>query len=95
MFRLHVDACLGVLPDSAPAWPGGAAAATVYAHADVCLPAGFLWPAWTADRQPSGEPVPAGAPLCTVLAEADDVGAAEGLVRNRAAEILARAGGVQ
>jgi predicted ATP-grasp superfamily ATP-dependent carboligase len=95
LFRLHVDACFGVLPDVAPTWPGGAAAATVYARADICLPPGFLWPAWTADRQPSGEPVPAGAPLCTVLAEADDVDAAEGLVRNRAAEILARAGGAQ
>jgi uncharacterized protein len=95
LFRLHVDACLGVLPDAAPAWPGGAAAATVYAHADICLPTGFPWPAWTADRQPSGAPVPAGAPFCTVLAEADDVDAAEGLVRHRAAEILARAGGVR
>jgi predicted ATP-grasp superfamily ATP-dependent carboligase len=95
LFRLHVDACLGVLPDAAPAWPGGAAAATVYAHADICLPADFLWPAWTADRQPPGEPVRAGAPFCTVLAEADDVDAAEGLVRNRAAEILARARGLQ
>jgi predicted ATP-grasp superfamily ATP-dependent carboligase len=95
LFRLHVDASLGVLPDVAPAWPGGAAAATVYAHADICLPAGFQWPAWAADRQPSGEPVPAGAPLCTVLAEADDVDAAEGLVRHRAVEILASAGGVR
>jgi predicted ATP-grasp superfamily ATP-dependent carboligase len=95
MFRLHIDACLGVLPDESPAWPGAAAAATVYAQADICLPAGFAWPAWAADRQPPGEPVPRGAPLCTVLAEAADADTAERMVRDRATEILVRAGGVQ
>ncbi len=46
-----------------------------------------------ADRQPPGEPVPGGAPLCTVHAEAGDAATAESLVRDRAAEILARAEG--
>jgi uncharacterized protein len=93
LFRLHVDACLGVLPDRSPSWPGAAAAATVYASSEICLPVDFAWPAWTADRQPSGEPVPRGAPLCTVLADAAVSEAAERLVRNRAAEILARTEG--
>jgi uncharacterized protein len=93
LFRLHLDACLGVLPDTSPTWPGSAAAATVYASADIRLPSGFAWPAWTADRQPAGEAVPGGAPLCTVLAEAADSQIAERLVRDRAAEILARAEG--
>jgi predicted ATP-grasp superfamily ATP-dependent carboligase len=95
MFRLHIDACQGVLPDESPVWPGAAAAATVYARTDIRLPADFPWPAWAADRQPPGEPVPRGAPLCTVLAEAADAGAAERMVRARATEILIRAGGVQ
>jgi predicted ATP-grasp superfamily ATP-dependent carboligase len=95
LFRSHLDACMGVLPDAAFGWPGAAAAATVYAHADICLPVDFAWPVWTADRQPPGEPVPAGAPLCTVLAEATDAEAAEALVRIRTTEILTRAGGVK
>jgi predicted ATP-grasp superfamily ATP-dependent carboligase len=91
LFRLHLEACDGSLPDTAPVWQGAAATATAYARADVCLPANFAWPAWTADRQPSGETVPKGAPLCTVIAEAADLAAAECLVRHRGAEILARA----
>ena len=91
LFRLHLDACHGVLPDKAPIWPSAAAAATVYARRDIRLPTGFAWPAWTADRQPPGEPVPAGAPLCTVLADTADAAGAEHLVRGRAAEILASA----
>jgi predicted ATP-grasp superfamily ATP-dependent carboligase len=95
LFRLHVDACRGVLPDVAPEWAAAAAAATVYARRDIRLPADFVWPAWAADRQPPGEPVPAGAPLCTVLADAADAAGAEQLVRDRAVEVLARAEGVQ
>jgi uncharacterized protein len=95
LFRWHLEACQGSLPDAdaAAVWQGGAAAATVYVRNGVCLPAAFAWPAWTADRQPSGEFVPAGAPLCTVLADAADAAAAEHLVRRRAAEILALAEG--
>jgi uncharacterized protein len=95
LFRLHLDACRGVLPDAAPVWPAAAAVATVYARQDIRLPADFAWPAWTADRQPSGEPVPSGAPLCTVLADAADAAEAEQLVRDRTAEILARAESLQ
>jgi predicted ATP-grasp superfamily ATP-dependent carboligase len=95
LFRLHVEACRGVLPAVAPVWAGAAAAAaTVYARRDIRLPADFVWPAWTADRQPPGEPVPAGAPLCTVLAEPADAAGAEQLVRDRGVEILSRAEGV-
>jgi predicted ATP-grasp superfamily ATP-dependent carboligase len=93
LFRWHLEACQGSLPDAAAVWPGGAAAATVYVRVQVCLPADFAWPGWAADRQPSGEFVPAGAPLCTVLADAADAEAAECLVRRRAAEILALAEG--
>jgi predicted ATP-grasp superfamily ATP-dependent carboligase len=93
LFRWHLDACRGVLPDVAPTWPGAAAAATVYAQAEIRLPPDFVWPAWAADRQPPGQPVPSGAPLCTVLAEAADADTAERLTRDRAAEILARAKG--
>jgi predicted ATP-grasp superfamily ATP-dependent carboligase len=94
LFRLHLDACGGVLPDVTPVWAGAAAAATVYVRRDVLLPEGFVWPDWTADRQVPNELVPAGAPLCSVLADAADAAGAEALVRERADEILARAEGV-
>jgi predicted ATP-grasp superfamily ATP-dependent carboligase len=88
LFRLHVAACRGVLPGAVPAPEGGAAAMTVYARRRLCLPAAFAWPAWTADRQPAGVPVPAGAPLCTALAEAADADGARRLVLWRAETIL-------
>jgi predicted ATP-grasp superfamily ATP-dependent carboligase len=93
LFRMHLDACEGVLPTAMPVWPQAAAAAFVYARADIVLPPVFPWPVWTADRQAPGSVVPKGAPLCTVLAEAADAEAAEDLVRLRAADILAHAEG--
>jgi predicted ATP-grasp superfamily ATP-dependent carboligase len=90
---MHLDACGGVLPDTAPAWPGAAAAAVVYATASIRLPPHFTWPAWAADRQGSGEAVARGAPICTVLSEAEDAASAERLVHLRAADILARVKG--
>jgi hypothetical protein len=82
LFRWHVDACRGVLPDVAPVGPGGSASAIAYAPAPICLRAGFAWPDWAADRQAPDETVPAGAPLCSVLAEAEDAASAERLVRD-------------
>lgn len=91
LFDLHLSACAGVLPDDLPSWPAASAAAIVYAPTKIRLPAGFIWPPWTADRQPQGETVPSGGPLCTVLAEAADAAAAEHLVRERAEQITAMA----
>jgi predicted ATP-grasp superfamily ATP-dependent carboligase len=85
LFARHIAACAGTLPAAAPVWrAAAAAAATVYAGNGVEIAPGFAWPAWAADRQPHGTFVPAGAPLCTVLAEAEDATAAETLVRARA-----------
>jgi predicted ATP-grasp superfamily ATP-dependent carboligase len=95
LFRMHLDACEGILPDSLPVWPQAAAAAFVYAPTDIALPPVFPWPVWAADWQAPGSAVPKGAPLCTVLAEAADAAAAECLVRLRAAEILAHAEGAR
>ncbi|HEY5299541.1 MAG TPA: ATP-grasp domain-containing protein [Acetobacteraceae bacterium] len=87
LFQFHVDACLGILPDRVPTFPPAAAASIVYARRAMHVAAGMVWPDWAADRQPAGI-VHDGAPLCTVLAEADDPGDAERLVRARAAAIL-------
>jgi uncharacterized protein len=88
LFRLHLEACRRRLPERAPHFPGAAAAAIVYARTTIRLPAGFVWPEWTADRQPSDESVSAGAPLCTVIAEGETPCLARRLVCERAAEIL-------
>jgi predicted ATP-grasp superfamily ATP-dependent carboligase len=87
-FHLHVQACRGALPPAAPVYPGASAAAVVYAPDRVVLRDSFVWPAWTADRQPPGRPVAADAPLCTVLAEAETADLARALVAARAAAIL-------
>ena len=92
LFRYHVEACRGRLPDCAPVLAGAQAAAVVYARAGIRLPDGFTWPEWTADRQPPGDAVPAGAPLCTVIAEAADADMARHLAWQRGTEILALAG---
>jgi len=92
LFHQHLDACRGRLPQTAPTFAGAAAACVVYAPTRIRLPAGFVWPDWTADRQPSDEDVPAGAPLCTVLAEGQTACLARRLAGARAAELLAMTG---
>ena len=91
LFRLHVEACRGRMPDRAPAFRGAAAAVVVYAPARLILKPGFLWPDWTADRQDAGKPVESGAPLCTVVARARSTEAARLRVMDRAQSILASA----
>ena len=71
MFALHMNACAGRIPTSAPSLPGAAAAAIVYARAKFEGAPEIAWPAWTADRQRPGTVLPEGAPICTVLARAD------------------------
>ncbi len=92
LFDLHVAASRGALPAVAPDFPGAEAAAVVYADRSISVPAGFVWPEWTADRQPTGRPVATGAPLCTVLAKAADAKAARALVGMRANTISAMTG---
>ena len=87
-FRLHVESCGGALPES-PGFAPAAAAAVVYATRPVVPPQHFPWPDWAADRQPAGQAVGAGAPLCTVLAEAPDAMAARTLLAQRSATLLA------
>ncbi len=91
LFALHVAACEGWLPDRAPIFPDAAAAAVVYAPRTLRVPDAMKWPEWAADRQKPGR-VRAGAPLCTVLAEAADPDAAEKLARARTIEIRSHMG---
>ena len=83
LFALHVDACRGILPEHAPRWCGAAAAAIVYATRPMPLMPQLEWPEWCADRQSVGSRVAAGAPICTVRAQASSAGRARAMVEAR------------
>jgi predicted ATP-grasp superfamily ATP-dependent carboligase len=92
LFALHVDACRGQLPLKVPKFTGAAAARIVYASREVKRVPEFDWPEWTADRQPPGTSVGAGAPLCTVLADAPTAAEARRLVVERGRAVAAALG---
>jgi predicted ATP-grasp superfamily ATP-dependent carboligase len=87
----HVAACRGrkLQPWTPPAT--AAASTLVYARADLApIPAGFVWPDWTADRTPAGVAVHRGQPVCTVFGGGRDAGEARALAERRSASILDR-----
>jgi predicted ATP-grasp superfamily ATP-dependent carboligase len=93
LFALHVAACRdGVLP-AEPVPVGAAGSLIVFADRRLTVPDGYAWPAWSADRSPSGTAIPAGAPICTVLARNGDSAAVEGALRERAAWVHATLAG--
>lgn len=87
LFALHVEACHGRMPPSAPTFADASAARIVYAGRDLPRVPDFSWPDWSADRQPPGTEVRTGAPLCTVLADAATALEARQLVEARGASI--------
>lgn len=90
LFALHVAACRGRLPADAPALVGAAASALVHADRDIAAVPAITWPDWTADRPHAGTRIRAGAPACTVLADAADPDTARTLAIHRATSILRR-----
>ncbi|MBV9741538.1 MAG: ATP-grasp domain-containing protein [Hyphomicrobiales bacterium] len=93
LFALHVDACRGALPERAPRWRGGVAAATVYATCQIPVMPELNWPAWCSDRQSPGTRVEAGAPICTVRAKAHSASRARALAEARIRTVRAMAQG--
>jgi predicted ATP-grasp superfamily ATP-dependent carboligase len=87
LFRLHVETCQGHLPATPPVFTP-AAATLVYAPARRQIGHTVDWPGWVADRPQPGSVLPAGAPVCTVRAEAEDAEAARRLVEHRRTAIL-------
>jgi uncharacterized protein len=85
LFGRHVAACEGHL---VAGWrrPARATAMTVvYADRPLDVPVEASWPGWLADRPAPGAHIAAGAPVCTVMAEASSAAAARALAtaRNR------------
>jgi predicted ATP-grasp superfamily ATP-dependent carboligase len=87
LLRLHLDACAGRLPDAIPL-PSEAQAATVIYAARPVAAALLRRPVWTADWPACEETVPAGAPVCTILAAGADPTAARALLEERRAAFL-------
>jgi predicted ATP-grasp superfamily ATP-dependent carboligase len=90
LWRLHLDGVAGRLPDSSLLLerPYALAASIVYAPAKMRVPGTFLWPDWAADLPAPHTEFAAGAPVCTVFAEAEDIDAARDLTDRRGAKIL-------
>jgi predicted ATP-grasp superfamily ATP-dependent carboligase len=91
LWECHIKAARGELPTLAAASAACARAArVVYADQACHVPAGFIWDSGVADiPAPEGRISP-GAPICTVMAEGPDAGAARALAEERAPMLLAR-----
>ncbi len=90
LFSAHLAAADGRLPEHRSIRPGAAATEILYAGTEIPSVPVLDWPDWAMDRPPAGSRVEAGAPICTVLAEGADAGAARQAVARRAADLRAR-----
>ena len=70
LLALHLRACHGELPQLLPSQHRSRAHAIVYAAENLVVPAGVKWPGWCTDIPARGFFIAAGAPVCSVHAEA-------------------------
>jgi len=88
LWDLHCRAVAGELPVLPPLTLRPRAAAVVYADQPRRVPAALRWRRWTADIPAPLAIFPAGAPVCTVMAQGRDIEAARSLAGRRAGLIL-------
>lgn len=88
LFDAHLVAAGGELPAGAPASGPARAAATVFAPADWTCPDAAAFPAWCTDLPMPGTHCRAGAPICTVHAEATTATTARALVGDRQRQLV-------
>ncbi len=87
----HLHSVRGALPRPPKSRRGAPrAAAILYAEAATKIPAAMRWADWVADVPAPSSVIPAGAPICTILAKAPDAAAAEALVQSRSAALRHR-----
>jgi predicted ATP-grasp superfamily ATP-dependent carboligase len=72
LFRWHVEACAGALPDDELGAGELRGHQVVYAPAPLEVPASLNWPAWVTDRPEPGAFFGAGAPVCSVHADGNN-----------------------
>ena len=93
LFHWHIESCRGRLPDRPVRLDGAAATRVVYARDPIPAMPAIRWADWAVDRQPPGTAVPAGAPLCTVIATTrTDAKSAIRLVEERATAMVEEIG---
>lgn len=90
LWRLHRDALDGRLPKPRRGAAPARAAQIVYAPRRCVIPAGFAWPAGSADRGRPGTVIRRGEPICTVMAGGATAVLARQRVEARAAWLLDR-----
>ena len=91
LWECHINAVRGELPAPAAVNASGArAAAIAYADQARYVPTSFIWESGIADIPAPESRIPAGAPVCTVIAAGPDTGAARALAEERATTVLAQ-----
>ena len=89
LMRLHLEAIREErLPASGLKFDDVMASAIVYAPSRVSVPAGTVWPDWSADRPKSAERIDKNRPICTVWARGSTRAQAKRLVEERICKIL-------
>ena len=87
LFAAHVQACMGKLKE----WPtiekSSRAMHIIYANKIASVPHAMAWPQWVSDIPHYGSEIPAGAPICTVMASALSAKMAKQKVLQRAASL--------
>ena len=76
LFTLHMQACAGHLDNWPELVPIAKAHHVAYSSYHLKLPAEAEWPEWVADIPTPGSLIPAGHPVCTILAEGETAEAA-------------------
>lgn len=88
LFRWHVLACQGQLPERLRRPSGIRGYSVLYAEHPLRVPEAVRWRVWAADRPVAGTLIEAGQPVCTVCAEAADGEAVRRLVQVRRQQML-------
>jgi uncharacterized protein len=83
-FSAHVTAGAALSPSSERV-AGARGHVVVYAPHPIQIPKSLNWPDWCADRPSTGDSIPDGAPVCTLIAEAASASAVEALLHQRLA----------
>jgi uncharacterized protein len=87
LFAAHIDACMGNLNDWPTVEQQSCAHQVVYANKTAQVPITMDWPEWVCDIPQPHSQIPAGAPLCTVVASARSAKLAKRKVLQRAASL--------
>jgi predicted ATP-grasp superfamily ATP-dependent carboligase len=87
LLAAHVEACEGRLPEAIPPARKLRGHAVIFAGRPVAVRPGMRFPEWCRDIPNPGTLIPAGAPVCTVHAEASDRETVKGSIASQRLEL--------